>query len=339
MTRLIRSPWLWLGERYAAKYVAARIRPTRETATCVVIDSRVSNSSTSVELQLFALAVGVTVQEREHAEHRGPAERVGQHQERRVLVLEDVRHRRVGEAGVHQQPLHDRREHELERIDEEENHEQQHGVERDRGVVLEPVAAKEDELRPPDEKQQAEGDREREEAAHRVQHLVGGLRHLERHDEQRDREAENGVAQPFDARDLLAANPKIAITHSQMMRPGARPPQPPFGPRRSRQPDRPSRSSSSRTRSGIVSAAISSATPSAGIPYVTSNGASRSTAPCGTPGQRETQRDRRSPRSPRATTSGAQRRRAARETRCPSSQRDRRRHLERRYRRAAARTR
>ena len=69
---------------------------------------------------------------------------------------------------MHQHTLDERGEHELERIDEEEDHEQQDGVERDRRVVLESVAAKEGELRPPDEKQQAERDGEGEKTAHRV---------------------------------------------------------------------------------------------------------------------------------------------------------------------------
>jgi hypothetical protein len=57
----------------------------------------------------------------------------------------------------------------------------------------------------PDHEQHGEAADERNRAEHRFQQVGRRLRHLERNDEQRDGEAEDGVAQPLDARDAFAA--------------------------------------------------------------------------------------------------------------------------------------
>ncbi len=51
-----------------------------------------------------------------------------------------------------------------------------------------------------------------DQAAHHDHQLVKGLRHFERDDQERDGEAEDGVAEGFEARDLArVAHPKIFV--------------------------------------------------------------------------------------------------------------------------------
>ena len=74
----------------------------------------------------------------------------------------------------------------------------------DRRHVLQPVAAEEIEVAPPDLEEQREADREREELPHRRPQLVEGVRDLERHDEERDGEGEHRVAEALNTGDLAA---------------------------------------------------------------------------------------------------------------------------------------
>jgi hypothetical protein len=58
----------------------------------------------------------------------------------------------------------------------------------------------------PHHQQDREGDSEHRQAAHHLEQLVEVRRHLQRHDQQGDGEAEHGVAERFDARDVVSGD-------------------------------------------------------------------------------------------------------------------------------------
>ena len=98
------------------------------------------------------------------------------------------------------------REHELQRIDEEQHQEQQHAVQEDRQPILGVELAEErvvlDTRSSRPARTSARTARSRAGSAFSASKSVG---HFERDDQQRQREAEHRVAEAFDARDLAAA--------------------------------------------------------------------------------------------------------------------------------------
>ena len=115
-----------------------------------------------------------------------------------------------------------RREQELQRIHVEQHDEQQHRVQHRRPGVLQAVLPEEDVVLVPDPGEQGERRRERHEAGHQRHQVVVRLRHVERHDEQRQREREDGVAERFEPRDLVPAHGKhvgrIAWSSTRLVR-------------------------------------------------------------------------------------------------------------------------
>ena len=102
-------------------------------------------------------------------------------------------------------------EHEFQRIDIEQNHKQQNRIEANRETVLQSITAKEFILIEPDHEQQGEADSERAEAAHGLHQLAKGFGNFQRHNQQRDREPENGIAKALGARDLMTAPAKLFV--------------------------------------------------------------------------------------------------------------------------------
>ena len=159
-----------------------------------------------IETKLVALFVRVSIEQEENSEDRRVTDReddedpllvLRQHDELETVQRLDFSfHARIGEHDA---------EYKLQRINEEENGEEQREIENDRDAIFESVAAEERVLRVPETRQHDECDDERAEAAHRRQKFRRRLRHFERHDEQRDRKSEYGVAESFDARDLMTA--------------------------------------------------------------------------------------------------------------------------------------
>jgi hypothetical protein len=150
--------------------------------------------------------VGVEVEQGEDGEDGDEPDTVDLHEERRLRRLD---HRLRPRGGGHRQarPGHlvdQETEHELQRIDVEEDHEEEDRVEGDRRLVLQAVAPEVQVLLIPDPDQDGEADAEGDEAAHVGEELVEGARHLERDDEEGDGEAEHGVAEPLEAADLPA---------------------------------------------------------------------------------------------------------------------------------------
>ena len=95
---------------------------------------------------------------------------------------------------------------ELQRIHVEQHDEQQDRVEKRRPRVLQAVATEELVVLPPDVADHREGHGKRDRSAHEIEQGVARLRHLELHDEQRQRKAENGIGESLDTADLLGAS-------------------------------------------------------------------------------------------------------------------------------------
>src|SRR5437016_3185733 len=76
---------------------------------------------------------------------------------------------------------------------------------------MQAVSPKELVLIEPNDKEERERNRKSAKTAHRVHQLTEGPRDFKRHNQQRNRESEHGIAQPFGTRDLMAAPTKLLV--------------------------------------------------------------------------------------------------------------------------------
>ena len=100
-------------------------------------------------------------------------------------------------------------EQKLQRIGIEEHDEQQDEIQRRGDGVVQAVTAEEIVMLPPDLREERETNGEGNEAAHVGQQFRESVRHFKRDDQQRQREAEDYVAEGLDTRDLVAAVAKL----------------------------------------------------------------------------------------------------------------------------------
>ena len=77
--------------------------------------------------------------------------------------------------------------------------------------VFETVAPVIAEVRVPENHEQREADDERRETAHHVQQAFEGVRHFERHHQQRHGEGKHRVGESLDARDFVAAPAEVLL--------------------------------------------------------------------------------------------------------------------------------
>ena len=96
-------------------------------------------------------------------------------------------------------------EKEFEWIHIEENEEKHHAGEEARGAIIEAVTAAVSIVPVPNEREKEEAERESGKPAHRSDQIGERLRHIERDNEQGQRETENRVAKRFQPRDLSSA--------------------------------------------------------------------------------------------------------------------------------------
>ena len=175
--------------------------------------ARVSKTSISVKFERRAAAQCVPVEERQDREDSDDAGAVD-HEERRHVVSLDHRLGRTPRMLDDGLQPRDRSEHELkeelEGVHVEQDDEDQRGVQEDRPAVVQAIGAEEEVVLVPDPDQDSEADAEGEEPPHRGGKLAEGPRDLERHDEQRDREREDGVGQSLQPRDFVTAPAKRA---------------------------------------------------------------------------------------------------------------------------------
>jgi hypothetical protein len=172
-----------------------------------------------VQGERASAAVGVQVEQSEDEEDGGEARAVDGEHRRHLLDAHgghDLARVRLDRRAEAHQGVDDERPDELERVDVEEDDEEQAGVHPDREVVVESVTAEELVLHEPDVEEHREGDGEGEEAAHRHQQLVEGLRHFERDDQQRDGEGDDRVRERLDARDLSQPAQAEAALHPDL---------------------------------------------------------------------------------------------------------------------------
>ena len=130
----------------------------------------------------------VEVHEEEDGEHRVP-EAVDDDELRQLGRLDRRETRRVYERSQHE------RRQEFERVDVEEDDEEQDRVQNDHRSVPEAEATEELSVQVPDPNECGEGRGKGDEAAQRADELVERVRHLERHDEEREGERERGSAE------------------------------------------------------------------------------------------------------------------------------------------------
>src|SRR5918995_6350074 len=167
-----------------------------------------------VELQGGAQRVGPQVHQKEHELDGDEACTVDDQQER---YLGSLYHLTVAET----QPLvYQHGEEKLQWVDVQEHEEEQRRVQPPGRSVLQAVASEELVVVVPHGEEQREADREREETPHGREQLVEGLGDLQGHHQERYREGEDGVGEPFDARDILPAPAEVLLA--------ALPPRQPF---------------------------------------------------------------------------------------------------------------
>ena len=158
--------------------------------------------SSGSKYQRRAASPCVLVEQNERAEDQRDPDAVGQHHKPRVPV---ARH-----SGAADERAEEDGGEKLQWIDVEEDDEEQNRVEERGPRILQPVAAEELVVLPPDVADHRERHGEGQRPPHELDQRLRCSRHFELDDEQRQREAEDGVGESFDAIDLVEAPRHLA---------------------------------------------------------------------------------------------------------------------------------
>src|SRR5439155_22657865 len=178
------------------------------------VDTRIKDLQ-FVQLKRAALTISMPVKQDEHAKNRDVPGAEDDHQHRHLI--DAVNHkgfnatRQMNAASPSREQADQKGEEKLQRIDVKQNHKQQNRIEANREIVLQSITAKEFILIEPDHEQQGEADSERAKTAHGLHQLAKGFGNFQRHNQQRDREPENGIAKALGARDLMTAPAKLLV--------------------------------------------------------------------------------------------------------------------------------
>src|SRR5437764_116253 len=108
--------------------------------------------------------------------------------------------------------INEKRKQELEWVNVEEHYEQQGGIERYGNIVAQTISTEKLVLIEPNKKEQHEADQKRSEAVHRFSQFIECLRHFKRNNQQSNCKREHGIAQAFNARNLVATPAKVSGT-------------------------------------------------------------------------------------------------------------------------------
>jgi hypothetical protein len=155
-----------------------------------------------VETKRAALPQRVPVQQHERREQRREAAAVDDHQLPRVVRRQPTRDARPQPEN---RPRDQAREHELHRKGVEHDDEEQHAIDEHCQPVFEVVAAEKQVMLEPDPADHRERDGEGRESDQNLAQAGVVLGNFKRDDQEGEREAEDGVAEAFDAGDLSAA--------------------------------------------------------------------------------------------------------------------------------------